>query len=74
MKAKKKETRGGVRVGAGAPTKDPELVFVTFPIRLPKWMADQLDELRTNREMSRSELVRNALRHRYADALREPKG
>lgn len=73
-KKTKKETRGGARVGAGAPgalRKHPQEVRVDFPIRLQKWMADKVDELRADTGHTRAEYVEVALASYYG--MKQPK-
>ena len=70
----KKETRGGVRKGAGAPgaaRKPPNEVRVDFPIRLQKWMADKVDEMRADTGHTRAEYVETALASYYG--MKQPK-
>jgi len=69
----RKEARGGAREGAGAPAKDPQHVKVHYSVRLPKWMATQLDAFAQRRGMSRAEVVEGALRAAFQPVLREPK-
>ena len=68
----KPQARGGTRKNAGAPPKDPQLVRVKYHVRIPQWMAQQLDDMCLEAGITRTDAVETALRHIYRKHLSRP--
>ena len=49
--------RGGARTGAGRKPADPNLARVAVPVRLPRWLAEFVDE----QDGTRADVIEAAL-------------